>query len=168
MTRLTNFCPPNRTDFVIRPWSFANAIRLPLKDTEPMKPPMGRHGEMNEVLLRAAIQLDGRNGRGCAAAHAVVERDHLRHVGHGDALAAHPGDDAADADGGEHQDEIELRGSHEKASVASVASSMPTPAQRTPLTAVTGELMRFSPRMNERSRDEIRQLRQSLYRERTA
>ena len=34
------------------------------------------------------------------------------------------------------------------ASVASVASSMPTPAQRTPLTAVTGELMRFRPRMN--------------------
>ncbi len=35
-----------------------------------------------------------------------------------------------------------------KASVTSVASSMPSPAQRTPLTAVTGELMRFSPRMN--------------------
>ena len=34
------------------------------------------------------------------------------------------------------------------ANVAMVASSMPTPAQRTPLTAVTGELMRFSPRMN--------------------
>ena len=34
------------------------------------------------------------------------------------------------------------------ASVARVASSMPTPAQRTPLTAVTGELMRFKPRMN--------------------
>ncbi len=35
-----------------------------------------------------------------------------------------------------------------KASVTSVASSMPRPAQRTPLTAVTGELMRLSPRMN--------------------
>ena len=34
------------------------------------------------------------------------------------------------------------------ASVTSVASNMPAPAQRTPLTAVTGELMRFSPRMN--------------------
>ncbi len=34
------------------------------------------------------------------------------------------------------------------ASVASVASSMPRPAQRTPLTAVTGELMRLRPRMN--------------------
>ena len=33
-------------------------------------------------------------------------------------------------------------------SVTTVASSMPTPAQRTPLTAVTGELMRFKPRMN--------------------
>jgi hypothetical protein len=33
-----------------------------------------------------------------------------------------------------------------KPSVAIVASSMPTPAQRTPLTAVTGELMRFSRR----------------------
>ena len=35
-----------------------------------------------------------------------------------------------------------------KARVAKVASSMPTPAQRTPLTAVTGELMRLRPRMN--------------------
>ena len=34
------------------------------------------------------------------------------------------------------------------ASVTTVASTMPTPAQRTPLTAVTGELMRFRPRMN--------------------
>ena len=34
------------------------------------------------------------------------------------------------------------------ASVTAVASTMPTPAQRTPLTAVTGELMRFKPRMN--------------------
>ena len=32
-------------------------------------------------------------------------------------------------------------------SVTSVASTMPTPAQRTPLTAVTGELMRFKPTM---------------------
>ncbi len=35
-----------------------------------------------------------------------------------------------------------------KANVTTVASTMPTPAQRTPLTAVTGELMRFRPRMN--------------------
>ena len=34
------------------------------------------------------------------------------------------------------------------ANVTIVASSMPAPAQRTPLTAVTGELMRFRPRMN--------------------
>ncbi len=34
------------------------------------------------------------------------------------------------------------------AKVTIVASTMPTPAQRTPLTAVTGELMRFSPKMN--------------------
>jgi hypothetical protein len=35
-----------------------------------------------------------------------------------------------------------------KTRVAIVASSMPTPAQRTPLTAVSGELMRFKPTMN--------------------
>jgi len=34
------------------------------------------------------------------------------------------------------------------ASVTAVASNMPTPAQRTPLTAVTGELMRLRPKMN--------------------
>ena len=34
------------------------------------------------------------------------------------------------------------------ASVTSVANTMPAPAQRTPLTAVSGELMRFRPSMN--------------------
>ena len=33
------------------------------------------------------------------------------------------------------------------AKVTSVATSMPAPAQRMPLRAVTGELMRFSPTM---------------------
>ena len=37
--RFTAFWPPKRTDLVISPCSFANAMRLPLKDTEPMKPP---------------------------------------------------------------------------------------------------------------------------------
>ena len=45
---------------------------------------------------------------------------------------------------------IRLKGEAEtptNAKVATVASSMPRPAQRTPLTAVTGELMRLSPRI---------------------
>ena len=39
MARFINFWPPKRTDLVINPCSFAKAIKLPLKDTEPMKPP---------------------------------------------------------------------------------------------------------------------------------
>jgi hypothetical protein len=40
MSRFTIFWPLKRTDFVIRPWSLPKAMRLPLKDTEPMNPPM--------------------------------------------------------------------------------------------------------------------------------
>ena len=43
-----------------------------------------------------AIQLHRRDRRGRPAPHAVVERDHLRHVGHGDAFAAPPGEGRAD------------------------------------------------------------------------
>jgi hypothetical protein len=35
-----------------------------------------------------------------------------------------------------------------KPKVTTVARTIPKPAQRTPLTAVTGELMRFKPTMN--------------------
>ena len=40
IARFTSFWPEKRTDLVIKPWSLANAMRLPLKETEPMKPPI--------------------------------------------------------------------------------------------------------------------------------
>ena len=42
--------------------------------------------------------------------------------------------------------------------MTSVATSMPAPAQRMPLRAVTGELMRFSPTMNSTAVDEVARL----------
>ena len=107
IARFTNFWPPKRTDFVIKPCNFAKAIRLPLNDTEPMKPPMVAMVRCVMLCSLPPIQRNrGDGGRG-AAAHAVVQRDHLRHIGHGDAFAADPGDDAADRDGADHQHQIE-------------------------------------------------------------
>ena len=39
IARLRNFWPPKRTDFVISPCSLPKAIKLPLKETAPMRPP---------------------------------------------------------------------------------------------------------------------------------
>jgi len=48
-------------------------------------------------VLVAAIQLHCRYGGSRAAAHPLLQRNHLRHVGHGYAFAADPGQDAAHA-----------------------------------------------------------------------
>ena len=61
------------------------------------------HRLVCRVGERRAVQLHRGDGRGRAAAHAVVERDHLRHVGHGDFLAAPPRHDGADDDGGDDE-----------------------------------------------------------------
>ena len=62
-----------------------------------------RHSERVGFTLRVLVELDRRNGRRRAAAHAVVERDHLRHVGHGDPLAAPPRQQRANYDGRDDQ-----------------------------------------------------------------
>ncbi len=73
-----------------------------------------RDAQVDGAVGLAAQQLHGGDGAGGAAAHAVVERDHLRHVGQGHGLAAAPG--PADADGERDQDqrqvhrEVRLRG----------------------------------------------------------
>ncbi len=50
------------------------------------------HGESGDGDTRgsAPIQLHRGDRRRRTAAHAVIERDHLRDIGHGDALAAPP------------------------------------------------------------------------------
>ena len=79
----------------MRPCSLAKAIMLPLKDTAPMRAP--RMPSTAKLVGRVvdAQELGGGDGRGRAAAHAVVERDHLRHVGHRDLARRDPGDAAA-------------------------------------------------------------------------
>ncbi len=57
-------------------------------------------------MLHAAHQLDRRDAGRRAAAHAVVDRDHLRHVGHLDDLAAVPGHAAAEHDRQHHQADV--------------------------------------------------------------
>ena len=105
----------------MRPWSLPKAISEPEKLTAPMKAPaaasevttgpcVGRGGRIGRGH---AEQLDRRDrGRG-AAAHAVVERDHLRHVGHRDDAPRPPGEAAADRDRREHQREIPHAGIEE-------------------------------------------------------
>ena len=57
--------------------------------------------------MKVALEQFHRGDRaGAAAAHAVVEGDHLRHVGHGHALAGPPGGHAADGDGHRHEQVI--------------------------------------------------------------
>ena len=54
-----------------------------------------------------AEQLDRGDRAGGAAAHAVVERHHLRHGGHRDLLAAPPGDAAAEHERDDGQADID-------------------------------------------------------------
>jgi hypothetical protein len=108
----------------------------------------GGHREVNEVGLGAAVQLDRGDGRRRAAAHAVVERDHLRHVGHGDALAADPSDDAADGDGGKHQDEVDLGRARDERERRDGGEQHADAGPAHAAHRRDGELMRLSPRMN--------------------
>ena len=92
------FWPRKRKLRLISPCSLPNAIRLPANDTAPMMPPRTPSTSVGRAVRLAREQLDGGDRAGGAAAHAVVERDHLRHVGHRDALAGDPRGDAADRD----------------------------------------------------------------------
>jgi hypothetical protein len=71
----------------------------------------GQQGDHGAVHL-AAGELDRRDRRR-AAAHAVVDGDHLRHVGHRDLLAGDPGEHAAEADGDDHQQHVAHAGGEE-------------------------------------------------------
>ena len=86
-TMLTKFWPRKRKLRLMSPWSLPNAIKLPENDTAPMMPPSTPSMSTAGAVRLAREQLDGGDGAGGAAAHAVVERDHLRHVRHRDAPA---------------------------------------------------------------------------------
>ena len=51
-------------------------------------------------------QLDGGNGCSRTAAHAVVDGNHLWHVGHLDLFAGDPGSSATDAECSNHQRDV--------------------------------------------------------------
>ena len=60
-------------------------------------------GEEGSGVKLTAQQFHCGDGTGGATAHTVVERDHLRHVGHGNRLAGPEGQSATDGDGDGHQ-----------------------------------------------------------------
>ena len=102
ISRLKACWPSKRKLRLIRPWSLPKAISEPEKQTAPMNAPRDRERESRpgRDALRCprartpCAELDRADrGRG-AATHAVVERDHLRHVGHRDELAGPPGEAA--------------------------------------------------------------------------
>jgi hypothetical protein len=65
----------------------------------------GQRGE-HDAVHPAARELERRNGSGGTAAHAVVDGDHLRHVGHLDHLAGPPGKRRRRRDGDDHEPEV--------------------------------------------------------------
>ena len=66
-----------------------------------------RHDKLGCALRLVAEQLDRGDGAGSTAAHAVVERDHLRHGRHRHLLAAPPGDAAADDERNDGEGDID-------------------------------------------------------------
>jgi len=77
-----------RNDLLMSPWSLPKAIMLPLKETVPMMAPTtaSEMAAASAFHRRGAPRLRWPRPR---RRHAVVERDHLRHVGDGHALAVH-------------------------------------------------------------------------------
>ena len=73
-----------------------------------------QHGQRasNQGMFFTLVELHRSNGSSGAATHAVVERNHLRHVRHGHALSTHPRNAAANGDGhhDEHHVGTEVRG----------------------------------------------------------
>jgi hypothetical protein len=72
----------------------------------------GKHDRRDGMRV-APGELDGGNRRRGAAAHAVVDGDHLRHVGHLDPLAGNPRAGAADDQREDHQAEVLQSGNEE-------------------------------------------------------
>ncbi len=149
IARFKNFWPLKRTDFVIKPCSLAKAIKLPLKDTAPMKPPT-----VAMVRCTKLCSLPLYSSTAAIAAAAPPPMPLYRAIICGMSVMATrlpliqaiaPPTAMAPTTRARLKVEAPMK---TKTSVARVASSMPRPAQRTPLTAVTGELMRLSPRMN--------------------
>ena len=87
----------------IQPWSFRNAMMLPVNETAPMRPPTTAREPV--VACGCAEERDCRDPGRRTATHTIVERYHLGHVGHRDTLcrdvAEAPADDDRDRDQGE-------------------------------------------------------------------
>ena len=91
--------PCTRRGFLMTPSSLAQAISEPDSDTAPISAPSRVTHELGDAVGPAAEQLDRGDRAGRAAAHAVVDRHHLRHGGHGDLACREPGAAAADGQG---------------------------------------------------------------------
>ena len=69
----------------IRSWSFAKAMFEPQNETEPITAAKRIGMKVSSSIGGLVAELRPRDQRDRAAADAVVERDHLRHLGHLDA-----------------------------------------------------------------------------------
>jgi hypothetical protein len=98
-----------------------------------------------------------------AIAHAVVQGDHLRHVGHGDALAADPGNRSAHGDGADDKSQVEGGSANENENQRRESGEQH--AETGPPHAAHRGNRRthaLEPENEQRGRDEIGQLRERL------
>ena len=147
MARFKNFWPPKRTDLVINPCNLAKAIRLPLKDTEPMKPPMVA---MVRWVILCSLPRYSSTAAMAAAAPPPIPLYSAIICGMSVMATRLPLTQARmPPTAMAPMTSIKLNGEAAmNPRVTIVARTIPKPAQRTPLTAVAGELMRLRPRMN--------------------
>ncbi len=129
---------------MIKPCSLAKAIKLPLNDTAPMKPPAAA---MVRWTMLCSLPLYSSTAAIAAAAPPPMPLYSAIICGMSVMATRLPLTQAITVPIAiAMMTSIKLsEDAPMKASVTTVASTMPTPAQRTPLTAVTGELMRFKP-----------------------
>ena len=84
------FCPGSRTALFSTPCSLAQATQEPVKETAPMRAPITASPVVTPSRVLPRANSNGGDRRRRAAAHAVIDGDHLRHVGHLDAPPRNP------------------------------------------------------------------------------
>ncbi len=159
--------PPKRNGLLILPSSFAQAITEPVSEMEPISAPAAVTARMS-ALGEFRVPKLNRGHRCCrTAAHAVIERDHLRHRGHFDPAAqrAQPPPSAIAAT-------ARIRLTRQDAGGRSLPRRRPPEAHcdrdhhseachdLMPDSAVTGDDMRFRPKMKRGQRQRARLVQQ--------
>jgi hypothetical protein len=97
-----------------------------------------------QIPVQPSFPFAQRNEQRARAAHAVEERNHLRHRRHLDTLGQQPAGNRADDDGQRIQPKWPMFRQKKRAEPS--ASAMPMAATMLPERAVRGELRRFNPK----------------------